>query len=154
MGIDYRLLPPWAQQQIAQKLRQQNAAVKPQDAAGAKIGSGKYHNSPDERKSETGAQVKFDSRKEAARYDDLMLLLKAGAITDLRLQPEFTLVEAYTKPTGERVRSMKYKADFSYWKDGAFVVEDVKSPATKTKVYMMKRKLMYDKFGITITEVE
>ena len=33
----------------------------------------------------------FDSQKEAARYDQLMLRLCAGEIRDLKLQPEFTL---------------------------------------------------------------
>ena len=37
--------------------------------------------------------ITFDSQKEAARYDQLMLRLCAGEIRDLKLQPEFTLQE-------------------------------------------------------------
>ena len=33
------------------------------------------------------------------------------------------------------------------------VVEDVKSRATKTRVYEMKKKLMREKFGIEIQEI-
>ena len=62
-----------------------------------------------------------------------------------------------------------YKADFVYerlvgrytdvapgdiekWEK---VVEDVKGgSATKTRVYAMKRKMLQDKFGITIAEIE
>lgn len=57
--------------------------------------------------------ITFDSQKEAARYDQLMLRLCAGEIRDLKLQPEFTLQEAFTTPLGERVRAIKYRADFS-----------------------------------------
>lgn len=58
--------------------------------------------------------ITFDSQKEAARYDQLMLRLCAGEIRDLKLQPEFTLQEAFTTPLGERVRAIKYRADFSH----------------------------------------
>ena len=51
--------------------------------------------------------ITFDSQKEAARYDQLMLRLCAGEIRDLKLQPEFTLQEAFTTPLGERVRAIK-----------------------------------------------
>ena len=92
--------------------------------------------------------ITFDSQKEAARYDALMLLLAAGEIKDLKLQPEFTLQEAFTTPQGERVRAVRYRADFSYRrrvKEGADtrwerVVEDVKG--FRTKEYEIKRKLM------------
>ena len=46
--------------------------------------------------------ITFDSQKEAARYDQLMLRLCAGEIRDLKLQPEFTLQEAFTTPLGVR----------------------------------------------------
>lgn len=98
--------------------------------------------------------ITFDSQKEAARYDALMLLLAAGEIKDLK----FTLQEAFTTPQGERVRAIKYRADFSYkrrvregvdtrWER---VVEDVKG--FRTKDYELKRKLMLG-MGITVTEL-
>lgn len=106
---------------------------------------------------ESRGKIVFDSRKEAARFDELMLRLKAGQIRNLRLQVQFTLKESYITPEGERVGAIRYVADFTYearmddrW---VYVVEDVKSKATKTKVYSMKKKLMYDKFGILVQEV-
>ena len=105
----------------------------------------------------------FDSQKEAARYDQLMLRLCAGEIRDLKLQPEFTLQEAFTTPLGERVRAIKYRADFAYERPtepdctGAVhwlpVVEDVKSKATRTAQYEMKKKLLRERLGLSITEV-
>ena len=90
-------------------------------------------------------------------------LERAGKIRDLRLQVDFTLQEAYTDGEGRRVRAIRYRADFTYQKpsfidrDGetcwALVVEDVKSRATKTKQYAMKRKMMQEHFGIYIQEV-
>lgn len=102
--------------------------------------------------------ITFDSQKEANRYDVLMPMLSAGEIKDLKLQPEFTLQEAFTTPQGERVRPVKYRADFSYkrrvkkgldirWET---VVEDVKG--YKTKDYQLKRKLMLG-LGIKVTEL-
>ena len=173
MGIDINQLSPWAQKQIARKLALQNLAK--QVDSEVKAEKRKYNNQPTDR-DVSGKQIKFDSRAEARRYDELMLLLKAGKIRDLRLQPQYTLQEAYTTPEGERIRAVKYVADFSYekevadigrakrddtglfWKDipttWALVVEDVKSKVTKTKVYAIKKKMLRDKYGITVQEVE
>lgn len=136
MSIDISRLSPAAQRQIAQKLGQQLAQKK-------------YHNETD-----TRGDIRFDSRKEARRYDTLMLMLRAGQISELRLQPQFTLHEAYTTPEGKRVQAIRYQADFSYVRDGQLIVEDVKSKATKTRVYEIKKKLMREKYGVEITEVE
>ena len=106
---------------------------------------------------ESRGSIEFDSRKEAARFDELMLRLKAGQIRDLRLQVQFTLKESYVTPEGERIRAIRYIADFSYLANmgdrWVYVVEDVKSKATKTAVYRMKKKLMHEKFGIIVEEV-
>ena len=108
----------------------------------------KYHAKKDIR-----GKLKFDSKKEARRYDALVLLLRRGEISDLRVQPEFTLIEAYTTPGGERVRALRYREDFSYRRGGELIVEDVKSEETTTRVYLNKRKMMQEKYGITIREV-
>ena len=136
MSIDISRLSPAAQRQIVQKL-------------GPQAARNKYNAQPD-----TRGEIRFDSRKEARRYDALMLMLRVGQISELKLQPQFTLHEAYTTPEGKRVQAIRYQADFSYIKDGRLVVEDVKSKATKTRVYGIKKKLMREKFGIEITEVE
>lgn len=153
MGIDISSLSPWAQKQIAEKLAAENVR-RAEMAQEAKKGGGKYHSVPTGRTAQNGAEIRFDSKKEARRFDELMLMLKAGKISDLKLQPQFTLQEAYTTPEGNRVRAIRYQADFSYWRDGAEVVEDVKSKATKTRVYGIKKKLMREKFGIEIREIE
>ena len=133
---------------------------------------GKYRNIRDKRTSAAGHEITFDSKKEARRYDELTARLRAGEIRDLRLQAEFTLQEAFTDADGKRTRAIRYKADFTYqervpssgppyktaynatdaerWR---LVVEDVKSRATKTDKYQIKRKLMKDRFGIDIQEV-
>ena len=99
--------------------------------------------------------ITFDSEKEARRFGELKLLLRAGEIKNLKLQQDFTLQEAYTAPDGERVRAIRYVADFVYedQETGETVVEDVKSRATKTRVYEMKRKLLREKYGVRIREV-
>ena len=99
------------------------------------------------------AGVRFDSQKEARRYDELMVMLRAGIISDLRLQPQFTLQESYITETGERIRAVRYTADFSYKFGGKLVVEDVKSKPTRTKEYLRNRKFMRSKFGIDIQEI-
>lgn len=122
-----------------------------QQLPGAAVGqkkAAKYHSAPAERDG-----VRFDSQKEARRYDELMVMLRAGIISDLRLQPQFTLQESYVTETGERIRAIRYTADFSYRFGGKLVVEDVKSTATRTKEYLRNRKFMRSKFGIEIQEV-
>lgn len=98
--------------------------------------------------------VKFDSRKEAERFTTLFIRLKAGEISDLRLQHDFTLQEAFTTAAGTRVQAIRYRADFTYWEGKRFVVEDVKSAATRhLRTYINKKKMMLDKYGIEIQEV-
>lgn len=118
--------------------------------------------------------IAFDSQKEANRYLALMDALREGVIEDLRLQQEFTLQEAYTTPDGQRFQAIRYKADFTYtvaWRGEYFptgisfedmrywqsragqrVIEDVKTAATRTRVYINKYKMMADK-GHIIREV-
>ena len=109
----------------------------------------KYNNQQDIR-----GEIHFDSRKEARRYDELLLMLCAGKISDLRLQPQFTLQESYKTETGERVRAIRYTADFSYKNAaGELVVEDVKSGPTRTKEYLRNKKMIRSKYGIDIQEV-
>lgn len=95
--------------------------------------------------------VKFDSKREAERYTVLLMRLQAGEICRLKLQPEFTIMEAYVKPDGEKIRAQRYRADFSYaLPSGEVVVEDVKTEGTQTRVFINKRKLVEEKYGIEI----
>lgn len=143
MGIDISRLGPAAQKQILQKLQEEQH----QPPKGSKYGNVKTQRIVNQ------DVISFDSQKEARRYDELMLELKTGLIRDLRLQPQFTLQESYKTCEGKRVRSIRYVADFSYIRSGSLVVEDVKSTATKTAQYQMKRKMMMERFGIEVQEV-
>ena len=167
MGVDVKDLPPAYQAQALRKLmereRRKQSAPFPSPADVPTGGGRKYHNKPTERVTPAGNVLRFDSQKEARRFDELSALERAGTIRDLRMQVDFTLQEAYTDGEGRRVRAIRYKADFTYMKqsfvdrDGewqwALVVEDVKSRATRTKEYILKRKLMKERFNIDIQEV-
>lgn len=146
MAIDVSELPLKYQQQAYAKYMAQQGGGTPRQA--------KYHNTPTQRITGSGGTLHFDSRKEARRYDELAALLRAGEIRDLRLQVEFTLQGAYTTPAGERIRAIRYLADFTYTTPaGEYIVEDVKSRGTRTAKYAMKKKLMADRLGIQIREV-
>lgn len=93
---------------------------------------------------------KFDSRFEAEHYASLKLLERAGVISELKLQPRFLLQEGFTY-NGHKERKIEYVADFQYTKDGETIVEDTKSKATRTQVYMLKRKLFLYKYGNEVT---
>ena len=109
--------------------------------------------------------IRFDSAREADRYAELLLLQRAGKISDLRLQVKYVLIpaqyeyyERYGK-NGKRLKDGKrciekecaYIADFVYEENGKTVVEDVKG--MRTKEYLIKRKLMLWVHGIRIREV-
>lgn len=82
--------------------------------------------------------IKFDSILEARRYNELKLLLRAGKIQDLKLQPRFLLQEGFKK-NGKTYRKIEYVADFAYSENGKTVVEDVKGFVTKE--FKIKEKL-------------
>ena len=79
--------------------------------------------------------ITFDSIKEGKRYQELKLLERANEITELKLQVPFILLDSYVL-NGKKRQGIKYIADFAYIdiKTGKYVVEDVKSSATKTQV--------------------
>lgn len=88
--------------------------------------------------------VVFASKLEADRYALLKIMQKAGKIKDLELQPSFILLNAFTTRWGEKINPLIYKADFRYtMPDGNVIVEDTKRDATKTKEYLIKRKLLF-----------
>src|ERR1700738_3834031 len=92
----------------------------------------KYHN-----KKTFFLNIQFDSRREANRYQELLLMEKAGLIRNVEIQPRYDLVV-----NGHKLGF--YKGDFRYEEvsTGIVVTEDVKSPATKTAVYKLKKKLV------------
>lgn len=120
----------------------------------------KYHNNPTYRNG-----IKFSSAKEARRYGELLLMQRAGVISDLQRQVKYVLIPAQydtferSGNNGQRLkdgkklieRELSYIADFVYHEDGKLVVEDTKG--FRTKDFIIKRKLMLYFHGIRVREV-
>lgn len=85
----------------------------------------------------------FDSIQESKRYKELKLLLKAGKISNLELQPRFLLQESFRK-NGKTFRKIEYIADFQYIENEKTIVEDVKGMLTD--VFKIKHKLFEKKY--------
>lgn len=89
--------------------------------------------------------IRFDSKREAARYRELVLLESVGRISDLHIHPRFRL-----EVNGSLI--CYYVADFQYRDDsGHVVIEDVKG--VRTPAYRLKRALMLAVLRIAIREV-
>ncbi len=107
--------------------------------------------------------ILFDSKREARRWKELNLMLRAGLISDLRRQVKYILIPIQREPdrVGKRggkiqghllEREVDYVADFVYRdKNGNEVVED--SKGVRTKDFVIKRKLMLWVHGIKVREV-
>jgi len=86
--------------------------------------------------------IRFDSKREAARYLELVTFLQ------VRTQTRWPIVV-----NGALV--CHYVSDFDYvLPSGEVVVEDVKSEPTKTPIYRLKKKLLLACYGIQITEIQ
>lgn len=113
--------------------------------------------------------IEFDSKKEAAHYQELKLLERAGKIKNLQLQVPFVLIPAqyetvteYTPKTHKEKKVKKlvegqwrYIADFVYSKDDEIIVEDVKG-YKKGQAYaqfVAKRKAMLYFYNIRVKEI-
>ena len=97
--------------------------------------------------------LKFDSKKEAERYQELKLMQMGGLIRNLRHHHIFTIELKNQEDKWEELCT--YKSDFDYHDNEKkkYVVEDVKSPPTrKLPIYRLKKKLMQMVLGIVITE--
>ena len=90
--------------------------------------------------------VVFDSKHEAERWQELCIMANAGAIKNLQRQVKFEIL-----PKTDKYRARHYIADFAYWENGRLVVEDAKG--AKTQVYLLKKAMMYQRYGIDIHEV-
>ena len=101
----------------------------------------KYRNKP-----VTLDGLRFDSKKEAARYSELKILESCGTIKDLRLQVKFSIC-----PKGPGVKGGRERCDIAdgvyTTMDGDKVIEDTKSDATrKDKTYRLKKQLVQVKY--------
>ena len=90
--------------------------------------------------------ITFDSKKESRQWKELCMLESSGGISNLRRQVAFELQEGYVNNQGKKIRPIIYNADFCYEKNGQKYVQDTKSPATRTPVYKIKKKLFEAKF--------
>lgn len=109
----------------------------------------------------------FDSKREAKRYTELLILQRAGKISDLRTQVEYELIPAQREPdtVGSRggikrgkviERAVKYVADFVYVdENGTEIVEDAKGykDGQAYALFVIKRKLMLYTHHIHVREV-
>lgn len=108
--------------------------------------------------------ISFDSKKEATRYRELLLLERAGKIGNLRRQVKYVLIPAqYENPDSPTKsgwgkcleRECSYVADFVYdvpmEPEPVEIVEDTKG--FRTEAYKIKRKMMLFMHGIRIREV-
>jgi len=93
--------------------------------------------------------IKFDSIREGKRYQELKLLQRVGIIENLELQKEFELQPSYKK-NGKTIRKISYIADFCYYENGKYIVEDVKG--MHNDVYKLKKKLFEYKYDFEIKE--
>ncbi|EAC5123980.1 DUF1064 domain-containing protein [Listeria monocytogenes] len=83
--------------------------------------------------------IKFDSKAEAAYYQQLKLLKMSGEVVSFDLQPEFILQDSFVK-NGKKYHAIKYTADFLVrYKDGHEELIDVKGMLTKE--FRIKQKL-------------
>ena len=81
------------------------------------------------------------SKREAARCGELYLLLRAGQISALTVEPQYWFVIGgypVKHPNGRRVG---YKPDFSYQEGNRTVVEDVKGGPTMTEAAALRMAL-------------
>lgn len=113
----------------------------------------KYHAKKVTVKGET-----FDSLAEAKRWRDLTWLERGGVIRGLSRQVKYVLIPKQYDENHKIVeREVSYVADFVYQdENGQLVVEDVKG-YQKGPVYalfVIKRKLMLERYGIRVQEVK
>lgn len=112
----------------------------------------------------------FDSKKEYNRWCNLRLLERAGKISDLKRQVTFELIptqreestEVYKagpqkglpKPGAIIEKAVDYVADFTYYQDGEYIVEDTKGykKGAAYQLFVIKRKMMLSVHGIRIKE--
>ena len=101
----------------------------------------KYRNQPTEIDG-----IRFASKKEARRYQDLKLLERAKEIENLTLQPRYPL-------TVSGLHVCTYVGDFQYdeVKSGRRVTEDAKG--VKTDAFRIKAKLFHALYGREVTIV-
>lgn len=94
--------------------------------------------------------IRFASKKEAARYNELKLLEKAKEIFGLEVHPRFRIVV-------NDKRICTYVADFRYWdeRSGRDRVEDVKGykKGAAYNLFKLKKAMLLATSGIEVVEL-
>ena len=93
---------------------------------------------------------RFASKKEGARYRELVMAQKAGLIRDLKVHPVYKLeVQGWL--------ICRYIADFDYYdqKKECIVVEDVKGRRSGVpyQMFRLKASLLYALTGLKVVEI-
>ena len=99
----------------------------------------------------------FASLAEARRWRDLTWLQRCGVIKGLERQVKYILTpKQYDENHKLILRESTYIADFVYQENGKLVVEDVKGyrKGDAYQLFKLKQKIMFDKYGILVREVE
>lgn len=83
--------------------------------------------------------IKFDSKKEAKRWQELILLERSKKISQLQRQVTYVLSSSVVI-NGRKRPALKYVADFVYVENNELIIEDCKGIITEG--YRIKRHLM------------
>ncbi len=96
----------------------------------------------------------FDSKAEGKRFRTLWMWQLSGSISDLELQVKYPLTSSMKRDDNSTERASSYTCDFQYkcGETGKLIVEDVKG-GKSTDLFIQKRKLMLEKYGITVREI-
>lgn len=88
----------------------------------------------------------FDSKREAARYKELQLMVRAKEISNLTCQ--------VTMPINHNDQHIcNYIADFRYYDNRKKMLVYEDSKGMRTAIYRLKKKLVRAFYGIEISEV-
>ena len=89
--------------------------------------------------------IKFDSKLESHVYLKILELSKQHPFA-YELQPEYILLDKFNVD-GMPYRKTIYKGDFNISYNGKLYTIDVKSDATETPLFKLKRKLFAKRYG-------
>ncbi len=93
--------------------------------------------------------IMFDSMREAARWQELRLLERAGHIRDLKRQQAFELAPSVKFEGAKRAQpALRLIVDFTYDEHGKRIAED--SKGVITTAFTIKRHLLKHTWGIDV----
>jgi hypothetical protein len=93
--------------------------------------------------------VTFDSKREAQRWCELRMLLRAGRISDLERQVAYVLAPGVKFAGARRAQpALRLVVDFRYREAGRLVLEDVKGVVTTA--FTIKRHLLKAVHGLDV----